>query len=158
MAAPLDNSFWKLAGDNIGRNKTYTESSQLWDDACRYFEWVEENPLSEEKIFHYQGETVKDVVYKMRAMTLGGLCLHMGIDRKTFDHYGSKEGYEEFFPIVTRIREVIAEQKFTGAAADLLNPNIIARDLGLADKKDITTQGESIKSFGDFYSDNETKS
>jgi hypothetical protein len=31
---------------------------------------------------------------------------------------------------------VIYEQKFTGAAADLLNPNIIARDLGLADKQD----------------------
>ena len=31
--------------------------------------------------------------------------------------------------------EIIYNQKFTGAAADLLNPNIIARELGLADKQ-----------------------
>jgi hypothetical protein len=33
---------------------------------------------------------------------------------------------------------VILDQKFTGAAADLLNPNIIARDLGLTDKKEVS--------------------
>ena len=42
------------------------------------------------------------------------------------------------------------EQKFAGAAVGLFNANIIARDLGLADKQDITTNGESItKSMSD---------
>ena len=30
-------------------------------------------------------------------------------------------------------------QKFTGASANMLNANIIARDLGLTDKKDLTS-------------------
>ena len=34
--------------------------------------------------------------------------------------------------------EIIRTQKFAGAAADLLNANIIARDLGLADKNEVT--------------------
>lgn len=34
--------------------------------------------------------------------------------------------------------EIIRRQKFEGAAADLFNPNIIARDLGLADKSELT--------------------
>jgi hypothetical protein len=40
----------------------------------------------------------------------------------------------DFSKVITRIRETIYEQKFTGAASGFLNPNIIARDLGLADK------------------------
>jgi hypothetical protein len=37
-------------------------------------------------------------------------------------------------------------QKFTGAAAGFLNPNIIARDLGLRDAidSDVTTGGEAL--------------
>ena len=37
--------------------------------------------------------------------------------------------------------EIIRTQKFEGASADLLNPNIIARDLGLADKSELTGAG-----------------
>ena len=36
----------------------------------------------------------------------------------------------------------------------MLNPNIIARDLGLADKQDVTTNGESLnkgRTLDDFY-------
>ena len=35
-------------------------------------------------------------------------------------------------------------QKFAGAAADLLNANIIARDLGLADKQDLTNSDGTL--------------
>ena len=36
--------------------------------------------------------------------------------------------------VVSKAEKIIYEQKFTGAAADLLNPNIIARDLGNVEK------------------------
>ncbi|MBC8318455.1 MAG: hypothetical protein H8E41_11160 [Desulfobulbaceae bacterium] len=39
--------------------------------------------------------------------------------------------------MVHEAEQVIRDQKFTGAAADLLNANIIARVFGLADKQDI---------------------
>ncbi|MDC9826565.1 terminase small subunit, partial [Devosia sp. ZB163] len=42
-----------------------------------------------------------------------------------------------------RVDEIIRAQKFEGAAAGLLNPNIIARDLGLADKQELTGKGGS---------------
>ena len=35
------------------------------------------------------------------------------------------------------MKQIIKTQKFEGAAAELLNANIIARDLGLADKKEL---------------------
>jgi DNA-packaging protein gp3 len=49
------------------------------------------------------------------------------------------EGKQDFSSIITRIRETIYNQKFTGAAAGFLNPNIIARDFGLTDKKEVAT-------------------
>ena len=50
--------------------------------------------------------------------------------------------------VIERIEQTVYSQKFEGAAAGLLNANIIARDLGLADRRedkiDVTSGGESI--------------
>ncbi len=46
-----------------------------------------------------------------------------------------KEEYKDFFGVYTRISQIIRTQKFEGAAVGLFNANIIARDLGLADKQ-----------------------
>src|SRR5699024_5716674 len=67
---------------------------------------------------------------KMRAMTLDGLCLFLDIDSETWRRWRSDN---DFCGVVSRAEQVIRDQKFSGAAAELLNPNIIARDLGLKD-------------------------
>nr|CBA74347.1 conserved hypothetical phage protein [Arsenophonus nasoniae] len=67
-------------------------------------------------------------------MTIMGLCLFLDIDRTTWLAYKAKEG---FSIITTRTEEVIYDQKFSGAAADLLNANIIARDLGLKEQSQV---------------------
>ena len=41
---------------------------------------------------------------------------------------------KDFITIIAEIDEIIYNQKYSGAAADLLNANIIARDLSLVDK------------------------
>lgn len=119
----------------------FNNPDELWNAAVEYFEWVEDNPLEEEKVFHAQGIITKATVNKMRAMTVQGLCLYLDIDEQTLTNYEKKE---DFFGIVKQIKSVIYEQKFTGAAADLLNPNIISRDLGLADKQDHSSSDGSM--------------
>lgn len=42
------------------------------------------------------------------------------------------------------IDKVIRDQKFTGATADLLNPMIISRDLGLAEKSIVESENTNI--------------
>ena len=105
---------------------------QLRNACYEYFEWVEENPLYEEKIFHSQGIITKDTITKMRAMTIGGLRIFLGICEQTWVNYKNNP---DFLGVVKEVEEIIYNQKFTGAAADLLNSNIIARELGLADKQ-----------------------
>jgi len=134
MAAPVGNRFWE-ARSSHGRKPIFDCPEKLWVACCEYFEWVDDNPLQEEKIFQYQGMIVRDTASKMRAMTIEGLCIFLDIAKRTWDGYGNRE---DFVPVTTRVEEIIRNQKFTGAAADLLNPNIIARDLGLSDKSELT--------------------
>lgn len=135
MAAPLGNQFWKMAA-TPGRPRKFESPEQLWGLCCEYFQWVEENPLMESRPFAYMGEVVQEPVAKMRAMTLNGLCLYLGIGDSTWKDYKKRDEYSE---VISQCENIIYEQKFTGAAADLLNANIISRDLGLADKKDISS-------------------
>lgn len=142
MAAPLGNDFYKQVKMPTGRPKAYTPQG-LWDKAQEYFVWASENPLMETKVFNYQGEIVKTEVPKMRAMTEIAFCLYAEIDRVTFENYKSnKDPYKEFFTVAKAIEEVIYTQKFEGAAAEFLNSNIIARDLGLKDKSETELKGQ----------------
>lgn len=134
MAAPKGNQFWKQRSSH-GRNPIFASPDDLWSACVEYFEWVEEHPLYEAKAFAFQGTVTVENLPKMRAMTLSALCLFLDIDRKTWEGYASRE---DFIPVTARVAETIRSQKFEGAAADLLNANIIARDLGLADKQEHT--------------------
>lgn len=141
MAAPIGNSFWRARAKH-GRDKIFKTPDELWNAACEYFDWVEANPLKEEKIYQFQGEIVRGEVSKMRAMTMEGLCLFMHVNTEYLRQFESALDTETklgkaFSRVIKEIKEVIRNQKFSGAAADLLNANIIARDLGLRDKGEV---------------------
>lgn len=133
MPAPKGNSFWKLRSKH-GRDKLFESPDILWQAACEYFEWCEKHPLME---IDFKGKDASKVkLPKMRAFTWQGLELYLDIDR--LRDYKTNSEYKDFSPVIARIEKIIYNQKFTGAAAGFLNPNIIARDLGLAEKKDQT--------------------
>lgn len=134
------NRAWE-ARSSHGRNPIFASPDDLWDAVVQYFQWVEDNPLYEEKVFNGKDGIVRASIAKMRAMTISGLCIFLDIDRKTWDAYRERP---DFIHIVTRAEEIIRDQKFSGAAADLLNANIIARDLGLADRTDLTSSDGSM--------------
>lgn len=141
----IGNRLWELA-ENAGRPLAYGNAGELWSYACEYFVWCELNPLSELQ-FHGK-DAVECVVPKMRAMTLQGLCVFLGISNQNFYEY---EKRSEFSEIISRIRGVIYCQKFEGAAAGLLNGNLISRELGLTDKQDVTNTIKLGKELEDLY-------
>jgi hypothetical protein len=145
MGAPKGNQFWKLRAKH-GRDKLFATPELLWEAACEYFEWCEQNPLMETKAFAYQGEITTAELPKMRAMTLSQLCFYLGCNEAYFRTFKSQlpENEKDFNTVIKEIETIIYNQKFQGAAADLLNANIIARDLGLADRSDLTSGGEKI--------------
>lgn len=132
------NRFWE-ARSSHGRNPIFRTAEELWGACCEYFEWVDANPLHEAKAFAYEGEVTVEPLPKMRAMTITGLCLFLDIAYSTWDEWRSSR--PDFSEVITRAEAVIYSQKFGGAAAGLLVANIIARDLGLAEKSELTGKG-----------------
>lgn len=154
MGAPKGNQFWKQRSKH-GRDKIFSSPEILWQEACKYFEWVDANPLIESQLVN-KPYTYTDVngatqtapytlanIPKMRPYTWSGLELFLGVSR--LKHYKNNEKYKDFLPVIEQIDNVLYTQKFEGAAAGFLKENIIARDLGLTDKQDITSDGKEIK-------------
>ena len=129
--APKGNQFWKLRSKH-GRDKLFATPKLMWEAACEYFQWCDDNPLIE---IDFMGKNITRVEKpKMRPYTLQGLCLYLDCSISYFREF--KKGCpKDFLSVITRIEEIIYNQKFSGAAAGFLNPNIIARDLGLVDKQ-----------------------
>lgn len=172
MSAPKGNEFWKLRSKH-GRDKLFATPDLLWDAACEYFQWCTDNPWM--KMEQNKGKTSMKVTLTnddvdldtiqpntlvglptARPFTISGLCLYLDCSSsyfRTFKYERSEKKKEElteldkdFLTVITRIEETIYTQKFEGAAVGAYNPNIIARDLGLVDKKDMTSGDKPIKS------------
>lgn len=140
MAAPEGNEYWKLRSKD-GRDKIF-ETPEILLSACNeYFDWVQDNPLKSSEIVKYKDYAELMEVPKMRPMTIEGLCNFIDISVDCFKDY---EKRNDFIVVTKRVRQVIYNNKFEGAASGFLNPNIIARDLGLSDKQETNHTGEII--------------
>lgn len=144
MAAPTGNEYYKLRTKD-GRDKIFKTPKNLLDVCNEYFEWCVANPLKEQVAFHNRGEITYGNLSKMRPFTLEGLCNYIDISIDAFNLYEKREG---FIGVTKRIRQIINNQQFEGAAAGFLNPNIIARKLGLTDKSEVKVSQEQPL-FGD---------
>jgi hypothetical protein len=128
-----------------GRPKKLTPES-LWTYFVQYQKYAKENP----KLKHdFVGKDADEVYRQIEIpLTWEGLQIfiwNQGLNGDLKDYLSNKnDAYNEFSPILARIRTIIYEDKFTGAAAGLFNHSIIARDLGLKEQSDVTSGGEKI--------------
>jgi len=129
------NRFWE-ARSSHGRNPKFETADMLEDAIQQYFEWNDDNPLYEAKLVSFQGVSTIEALPRLRAMTIGAMCMYIGVTQETWNEW--RKSRSDFSAIITWAEQTIYRQKFEGASADMLNPNIIARDLGLADKKEVT--------------------
>lgn len=138
------NEIWRRATPS-GPPRKFETPDALWAACVEYFEWVSANPMQESKLVSFQGVSKLETLPKMRAMTLNALCVFLNIRRATWGDW--RNAREDLADVIERVEAVIFTQKLEGAAADLLNGNIIARELGLADKQEVqsfvvTIQGD----------------
>ncbi len=89
---------------NTGRKMTSYGAESLRNACIEYFRDIVNNPLEEDKAFVTKHGIQHATVRKMRAMS------------------------------IVWASAIMYAQKFEGAAADLLNANLISRDLGLVDQ------------------------
>lgn len=116
----------------------YETATELLEAAVEYFDWIDNNPLQQDNLFAYQGTVTHEPMLKMRAMSFSGLCIFLGISGDCLNNYRQGRPDPEMKAVVAMIDDTLRTQKFEGAAAGMLNPNIIARDLGMVDRQELT--------------------
>ena len=137
MAAPAGNQFWKLRSKH-GRDHLFASPELLWTACCEYFQWCDENPWTKKDWVGKDGDEVERPT--QRPYTLSGLCLYLDCSSSYFREF-KRHCTKDFLTVVTRIEETIYTMKFEGAVVGAFNANIIARDLGLVDKKETELSG-----------------
>lgn len=140
---PWENVKW-------GKPRKFKNPDELWAKAIEYFAWVDENPFKEERVAgSKEGPRLIDVS-KRRPYTEAAFCMYANIGTSTFDDYQNRE---EYSGVTKEVKKIIRNQKFEGATAGFFNANIIARDLGLADKTEskveVKSHEEALKELGD---------
>lgn len=119
--------------ENPDERERVPTAKDFLDKITAYFEWATTNPLKQEQAWCSQGMILKDDIEKVRAFTFRGFMIHSGIAKASLDRYKQGERGEEFVAVFNFLETCIYEQKFSAAAAGLLNSTIIARDLELAE-------------------------
>lgn len=123
------NDLWKRG---IVKRK-YETAKDLEDGLTAYFEWCDQSPWVEEKVF---GTGLRANINHPRPPSIKAACVHLGISKATWDTYrGLDTGHGDVIDMAETYMTAI---KTEGAAVGMWNGNIIARDLGLGDKLALT--------------------
>ena len=137
MAAPKGHPRW---GNPLNTKELTPE--EVWEGACEYFKWCNDNPWFKEQ---WVGKDAQHVTEELqRPYSLEALATHLNVDAKTLWNYGNREGYETYFPILSRIKQIIDSQHFEGGMVGAFNASLSARKLGLVDKQEVENKGTVI--------------
>lgn len=142
------NDWWKRRAKH-GVDALFTSPTKLLEGFEQYITEMSENPIIVDEIKVVDGMVERVPVYKQRPLTIGGLCIFLGVNEVYLAQFKNTKTYKEnpdFPKVMSIIDQVTRTQKFEGASVGLFNANIIARDLGLRENVDNTSKGEALAS------------
>lgn len=140
MAAPKGNRFG-VDYESFRKPKSYTPDE--WSD--KFVEYLKQ---LEDKTW-IKKEAIKsgDMAGKLIDIptstppSIRSFCVYAGVSHRTFLNYEKEEGYEEYFQVTIRMRDVIESVQLEGALLMVYSQNLVARLHGLTDKKENTIKG-----------------
>lgn len=138
----MDNLFVPF-NPQRGRPRKYTPSQLL----SKFEEYIEDRlnrPIIEketEYARHDEHRSEKESkVSHPQLLSIGDFCIFLGTYRAWWNQLP-----EDFSIVKHHIATYIEQYQVKGASIGVFNANIISRLLGLTDKKDITSNGETIQ-------------
>ena len=141
MAFEKGNEFWRIRAKD-GRDKIIKDTKKLAEDAEKYFKTCIDNPLEVEKVGFNGLKTVQSYPMVFQKGELARFC---GVSQwRTIEDL--KEDSKDFLQVVTQIEDVIKSQKFRYGMIGVFNSNIVARDLGMKERTDMTTNDAPLES------------
>ncbi len=130
------NKPW-LAGKPKDKESVYN-GLELWEVACEYFEWCDRTPITEFR--HSRTDT--HAVDLPRAYSIEGFLLYAGLSRRQWEKYCTEGALTAF--CAGNIHHAIRCQKLEYAAVKVMDPTLVAKELGLANRSVTTTTREGI--------------
>jgi hypothetical protein len=142
MSFEKGNQLWKLRSKH-GRDALFTDAEKLWESACDYFQWCNDNPiLSTKSSISLQGSS-NEVKEFERPFTRQGLFLFLDCSETWLTNF-KKECSDDFLRVINAIEKTIDNQQIEHAMVGIFNSNLVARIQGIKDQSDITTNGKEI--------------
>ena len=118
----------------MGKHKYIETPGKMWELFEAYRKEVKDNP----RLIHdYVGKDGTHVTKPLeRPLTIEGFKTYCYNNGLTLDHYikNTDDAYEEYRPIITRIREAIRHDQIEGGLVGQYNSNLTARLNGLVDQ------------------------
>lgn len=139
MAATPGNQWWRLRTKH-GVDALFTEPEKLWEAAVEYFEHTDKRKWKKKD---WVGKDATEVIRESDApYTITSLCLYLGVTDAWWRGFKTTDTFKnnkDFGSVYESINQIIYSQKFEGASVGAFNANIIARDLGLREKTELST-------------------
>lgn len=125
------------------KHKYIETPDKLWELFEQYIKHERNNPMFKTDYVGKDGTKVQTPLET--PITFEGFECYLQ-DQGIINNLGNyssnlNNAYDEYLPIITRIKQNCFVHNFKGASVGLFNANIIARKLGLVDKKETEMKG-----------------
>jgi len=134
-----NNSWWDRMKN--GRDKFFATPEALLAEINDYFETASNNPMFQKEEWRtVNGKLKKVSIGLANVFTMEGLCVHLGVSTAYLAVFAIKlldsdPMKAEFLKVIDYAKQVIYNQKFTGASSNTFNANLIAYDLGIRNEQ-----------------------
>lgn len=136
------NQNWKLRTKH-GRDALFKTPESLWETACEYFEWCNDNPIESTVKKNSNTGFSDEIKTFQRPFTKQGLFLHFGCSETWLTNF-KKICSDDFLKVIDAIEQTIESQQIEHAMVGVFNSNLVARIQGIKDSTDVTTNGNNV--------------
>lgn len=126
---------WEII--NLGGTVVSNTPEELWGNACKYFQWCDNTPITSRDTLMSGKDGGKQVnVEKKRPYTIKGLCMHCGIlEEYLKDVRDSRNSNNMFYIVVSKILYIIYTQNVENAMVNNFNPIFTAKVLNMENEE-----------------------
>lgn len=133
----------KIKTRKVRPNMLFKSAEELWDACVEYFQHLKDNPHEAPKLSTFEGQATVANEPRPRVPSLWGLYAYLGIAQTTWFRWKDQKANEyraDLAPVMVAIEELIKDWKFSYGATGLANANLMARDLGIGEKVDLSQE------------------